>query len=278
MGQNYSDLMDKTSLRRFVDPQPLDPDDGLQETSLNGLARIFSSGTELGAGDDPSLVLPWGGLDGDMAGNMRSTQPHTLHSGQGRIKDISLTGDEVDQNNHKVGTYDAQIVDAAGGIPTLGLFNDLYTKCMVNWEGDFSQKMWVMSPAMWDKLSQLCIANNVYIDSLYTTNTIGGMKTTEGRDVGMMVNSYRNQPILMTGNLSFDYENNVVDTATYGDTYMLDLKHVWMCVTSPVEVWTCDNPVINAALVEQNLTLMRAELRADKFISSGRLKNVGASA
>ncbi len=286
IGQNYSDLTDKTILRPLSDAQPTAPSDDVytnagdgyapQETSLNGLARIFSSGTELAVGDNASKVLPWGGLDGDMAGNVTT---HTLRSGAGRCKNVTWDTDGiVTANTHKAGNYDAQVVDADEAIPSLGLFNDLYTKCMVNWEGDFSQKAWIMSPGMWDKLSQLCIANNVYIDSLYTSTSIGGMKTVEGRDVGMMVNSYRNQPILMTGNLSFDYENQTVDTSIYGDVFMLDLKHIWMCMTSPVEVWTCDNPVINAALVEQSLTTMRAELRADKFISSGRLTNVGASA
>ena len=273
IGQNYSDLMDKTILRPFNLAQPKYQG---QETSLNGLARIFASGTELAPGDNVNLILPWGGTAGDMAGGYQGQ----MVSGQGRATGITYNDDGTitasthdNQNN-----YDAQVVDADGAVPALGLFDELYMKCMTNWDGNYNNKFWVMAPLMWNKLNQLCKANNIYVNSVYATMSISGMKTPEGRDVGMLLNSYQNIPIIMTGNLAYNYTGKTVDTTKYGDCFLLDGEHIWTCVTSPVEVWTIENPAITRDLREQTITHMRAELRADKFISSGRLKNVGASA
>jgi hypothetical protein len=273
IGKNYADLTDKTILRPFNLDQPMR--DGV-ETSLNGLARIFSSGTELAVGDKAAKVLPWGGVKSDMTGGYQ----HLMTDGQGRVKGIEWDSNGIvtDISGKVQNNYDAQIVDAEGSVPSLGMFDELYMKCMVNWEGDFSDKMWVMSPLMWNKLNQLCKANNIYLNSVYTSMTIGGMKTIEGRDVGMLLNSYQNIPIMMSGNMSYSYTGKIVDVTKYGDALLLDNKHVWMCMTSPIEVWTIENPAITRDLREHTITHMRAELRADKYISSGRLKNVGASA
>lgn len=283
IGKNYADLTDKTILRPIAFSGRADkrtqPLVGTQETSLNGLARIFASGTEVASGDNLNNYLPWGGLEGDMAGGYQGQ----MNSGQGRKlgfadADIDSNGVWTGTNTHVRNNYDAQIEDAEGSVPSLGMFDNLYMNCLTNWEGDYTDKLWVMSPLMWNKLNQLCKANNIYVDSMYTTMSIGGMKTNEGRDVGMALSSYMNLPIMMSGNLTYNYTGKTVDTAVYGDAFLLDLKHVWMCMTSPVEVWTIENPAITRDLKEHTITHMRAELRADKFISSGRLKNVGASA
>lgn len=273
IGKNYADLTDKTILRPFATAQPVYQN---QETSLNGLARIISSGTELASGDNAGLVLPWGGINGDMAGGYGGQ----MSSGQGRVTNVTYDSSTgiVSANTHVRNNYDAQIEDADGAVPSLGMFDNLYMNCLTNWEGDYSDKLWVMSPLMWNKLNQLCKANNIYVDSMYTTMSIGGMKTNEGRDVGMALSSYMNIPIMMSGNLTYNYAGKTVNTAQYGDAFLLDLKHIWMCMTSPVEVWTIENPAITRDLREHTITHMRAEIRADKFISSGRLKNVGASA
>lgn len=278
IGKNYADLTDKTILRPFGTLQPVY---GGQETSLNGLARIISSGTELKSGDNISQILPWGGLQSDMKGGYGGQ----LSSGQGRTTGYVAgttynadTGVLSADPSHTRNNYDAQIEDADGAVPSLGMFDNLYMNCLTNWEGDYSDKLWVMSPLMWNKLNQLCKANNIYVDSMYTTMSIGGMKTNEGRDVGMALSSYMNIPIMMSGNLTYNYTGKTVDTTQYGDAFLLDLKHIWMCMTSPVEVWTIENPAITRDLREHTITHMRAEIRADKFISSGRLKNVGVSA
>lgn len=297
--QNYNDLADKTVLRSIGTQMPKV---GNLETTMNGLARIFSSGEELdtsktGALTNANLILPWGGINGDMAGgyyvdpgdnafnkvgdaNARQRAgSHTMPNGQGRAQGITWSDDgTVTGYAHTKNNYDAQIVDAEGSVPALGMFDELYMKCLTNWEGDYSDKCWIMSPLQWNKLNQLCKANNIYVDSMYTTMTMHGMKTNEGRDVGMALNSYMNIPIIMSGNMAFDYAGAVVNTAMYGDTFLLDLKHTWLCMTSPMEVWTIENPAITNDLMEHNVTNMRCEVRADKFITSGRLKNVGASA
>ena len=272
IGNNYADLMDKTILRDIHLRQPTRNG---QETSLNGLARIFSSGEEVGVGDNIGMILPWGGINGDMAGGYNGQ----MSDGQGRATGFTYDTDGViTAANHTKNNYDSQIVDADGAVPTLGMFDELYMKCMVNWDDDYNNKFWLMSPLEWMKLNQLSKANQIYNDSVYSTLTISGMKTPEGRDYGWLLNSYQNIPIIMSGNMAFDYGGKTVNTAKYGETMLIDGQHVWMCVLSPVEVWNVENPAITRDLKEKNLTHMRAELRADKFISSGRLKNVGQTA
>ena len=269
IGTNYADLIDKTILRPITVAQPVRAS---RETSLNGLARIFSSSQDLGKTyGSTSIVanhiLPWGTTWGD-------SSSYSSSSLAGRRCAADATTAPANRSN-----YDAQVVDVNGGTLSLATFDKLYMKCMQNWDtASPDGKFWIMSPLMWNKLNMLCKANNIYVNSVYTSVSMGGIKTVEGRDVGMLLNSYNNVPIVMSGNASFDYTSKTISDTRYGDGFLIDGSHAWMCVTSPVEVWSIENPAIMRDLQEHHVTHMRAELRADKFIGSGRITNVAAEA
>ena len=263
---NYADLMDKTLMRPLNVAQPTL---NSRETSLNGLARVFSSSQELGktygsTQITANYILPWGTTWADS-----SSSPYSDSSLAGRRCAADATTAPASRSN-----YDAQVVDLNGGIPTLGSFDMLYTQCMQNWGGETDNKFWIMSPLLWNKLNMLCKANNIYLNSVYTSLSMGGIKTVEGRDVGMLLNSYNNVPIVMSGNASFDYTSKTISSVKYGDGFLIDGKHAWLCVTSPMEVWSIENPAIMRDLKEHHVMNMRAEVRADKFITSGRMTNI----
>ena len=264
IGTNYADLIDKTIMRPITVAQPIYQG---RETSLNGLARIFSSSQEVGkvyngVTVNTNMVLPWGTTWGDSSSYSDSGLAN-------RRVDPSAVSAPANRSN-----YDAQVIDIGGGIPTLGNFDALFTACMQNWGGETDSKFWIMSPLLWNKLNMLMKANNIYLNSVYTSLSMGGIKTVEGRDVGMLLNSYNNIPIVMSGNASFDYASKTISSVKYGDGFLIDGKHAWMCVTSPVEVWSIENPAIMRDLKEHHVTHMRAEIRADKFITSGRMTNI----
>jgi hypothetical protein len=261
---NYSDLMDKTLMRPLTVAQPTLQN---RETSLNGLARIFSSSQEFGeqyngVTVNANMILPWGTTWDDTGGFSSSG-----------LAGRRIAADAAAKPDHR-SNYDAQVVDLKGGIPSLGNFDLLYTQCMQNWGRETDNKFWIMSPLLWNKLNMLCKANNIYIDSVYTSLSMGGIKTVEGRDVGMLLKSYNNIPIVMSGNASFDYTSKTISSVKYGDGFLIDGNHAWLCVTSPVEVWSIENPAIMRDLKEHHVMNMRAEVRADKFITSGRMTNI----
>ena len=261
---NYSDLMDKTLMRPLTVAQPTLNN---RETSLNGLARIFSSSQEFGesyggTSVTANMILPWG-----------TTWDDTGSFSSSGLAGRRIAADAAAKPDHR-SNYDAQVVDLKGGIPSLGNFDLLYTQCMQNWGGETDNKFWIMSPLLWNKLNMLCKANNIYIDSVYTSLSMGGIKTVEGRDVGMLLKSYNNIPIVMSGNASFDYTSKTISSVKYGDGFLIDGNHAWLCVTSPVEVWSIENPAIMRDLKEHHVMNMRAEVRADKFITSGRMTNI----
>ena len=270
MASNYNDLLDKTLLRPLANEQPKTSNmvagslygSADKETSINGIARVLSSGEEIGKTYQDSLlhdvvitedhVSPWGGVNGDLA-PMRGN-----HGG-----------------THKKNNYDANVVDAKGGLLTVGLLDELHMKCMNGWDTlSPDGKFWVMSPAMWNKTSQLKAANNILEGSIFTTMSVGGVKTVEGREGGFSLNSYRNLPIIMSGNVAFDYANQVVDYSRAGEITLIDTAHVWISLLSPMQVASLENIAITRDLREHHVMLMRAELRADKFIGSGRITNI----
>ena len=270
MANNYNDLLDKTLLRPLANEQPKTSNmvagslygSADKETSINGIARVLSSGEEIGKTYQDSLlhdvvitedhVSPWGGVNGDLA-PMRGN-----HGG-----------------THKKNNYDANVVDAKGGLLTVGLLDELHMKCMNGWDTlSPDGKFWVMSPAMWNKTSQLKAANNILEGSIFTTMSVGGVKTVEGREGGFSLNSYRNLPIIMSGNVAFDYANQVVDYSRAGEITLIDTAHVWISLLSPMQVASLENIAITRDLREHHVMLMRAELRADKFIGSGRITNI----
>ena len=58
-----------------------------------------------------------------------------------------------------------------------------------------------------------------------------------------------------------------------GDCYLLDLKHIWMSMLTPVQTWNINNPSVTRALQERNVMNARMELRTDKYIGHCKIVN-----
>lgn len=250
MAANYSDLFDKTLLRPIDVAQPTK--NGV-ETSLNGIARCISSYGELSR-TDISLtgndICPYGGTSGDFSA--RATGKSNL---------------------------DGRLVDLGGTAADLDDLDTLWRKCSTNWTDSANPngKMWAMSPFMQQKVSALMKANNIQLDQVWTQRDFNGVKTVPGRGGGIILNAYQNIPIIQDGNIAFDYTDLAVSDTNLGDVYLLDLDHIWISVLTPVEMFTVNNPAITLKLQERNVMNMRAELRTDSYIQSGRIVNAASA-
>ena len=90
----------------------------------------------------------------------------------------------------------------------------------------------------------------------------------------ILLNSFNNIPIIQDGNLNFDFTTKKVSRVKMGECYLLDLKHIWMSMLTPVQTWNVNNPSITRSLQEKNLMNMRAEIRTDKFIGTAKIVNI----
>lgn len=258
MSENYSDLVDKSLLRPLSAGQSTY---GGVETGLNSIARVISSADEVGGSENSVTITddytaPYGGRAGDFYINGKnSTSP---------VRDYNLDG---------------KLVNVGGGVLSLNDMDKLWRECSVNWKnGSPNGKMWAMGNIAQQKLAALMKANNVYLDSVYVSKDFNGVRTIPGRDAGFIMNSYLNIPIVQDANISFDFSKKAASAAKYGDIFLLDLDNIWMSMLTPLEVFTVYNPSITQNLQERNVMTMRAELRADRFIGSGRIINIADDA
>lgn len=263
MAENYSDLVDKTLLRPLSAGQPTM---GGIETSLNSIARVISSASEVGQTENgvtitDAHICPYGGTTGDFYANGK------------RVNTVSPSYTAHDYN------LDGKVVNVNGGVLSLADMNKLWRECSVNWKnGSPNGKMWAMGNIAQQKLAALMQANNVYLDSVYVQRDFNGVRSLPGRDTGFIMNSYLNIPIVQDANINFDYTTKAASAAKYGDIFLLDLDNLWMSMLTPLEVFTVYNPSITQNLQERNVMTMRAELRADRFIGSGRIIGVADDA
>lgn len=251
MSANYSDMIDRTLLRPI---QVRQPTKGGIETSLNGIARCISSYDEMNRTDvtlDANYICPYGGQNGDFV--MRS---------------------------QKASNLDGNVIDNSGQALELMSMKKLWRTCAVNWRDSAApnNKVFVMGNIAQDKLAALMMANNVYLDSVYVQRDFNGVKSIPGRDVGILLRSFQNVPILQDGNVNFNYTTKKVSTTEMGDISLLDLDHIWMSVLTPVEMFNVNNPAITRMLRERNVMNMRAETRIDSFIQHGRIVNIQSEA
>ena len=265
MATNFSDMIDKTLLRPISLPQPTK--DGV-ETSMNGIARCIASKQEITddsaaepaseittyAGEQSTItsgmIAPFGGTKGDFA---------RVRTGKG-----------------KRDNFDGNIIDLKKSTLQIGDMKKLYRDCSVNWKDSANpnNKVFAMSNIAQDKLGALMLANNVLMDTQYVQRDFNGVKLIPGRDVGLLVNTFQNIPIMQDGNFNFDFSSGRVSNTQYGDIMLLDLDHIWISMLTPVELFNNDNPLVTQKLVGKNLMIMRAETRIDSFIQHGRIKNI----
>ena len=262
---NYSDLIDKTILRPLEIRQPTAANNNITnrtaETSLQGISRAIASGNEIGktyngVTIDESMVSPYGGVAGD------------FYAYRGYNND---THDAHIENN-----LDGNVFDLNGATIALTDLRKAYRTASVNWDDSANPngKIWCMSNVLQDKVGALMMANNILLNTVYAQRTIAGVKTIPGRDAGILLNSFNNIPIIQDGNLNFDFNTKKVSRVKMGDCYLLDLKHIWMSMLTPVQTWNVNNPSITRSLQEKNLMNMRAELRTDRYIGTAKIVNI----
>lgn len=257
MATNYSDYIDRTILQPLNSIETGMPVTDGVETSLNPISRIISGFSEIGMVENgttitPEMVSPYGGMG-------------------------SSKGDFYAERTAKKSNLDAHVNDAKGGQLTLMDLKRLYRVCSVNWKNSSSpnNKIWLMGNIAQDKIAALMMASNYYKESVYIQRDFNGVKTIPGRDVGFLVNSFQNVPIIQDGNINFDYDILQPSAVRMGDIYLCDLDHMWMSTLTPVDTFSCDNPAITRKLQEVNVMNMRCELRCDRFIGSGKIVNLG---
>jgi len=260
MSENYSDLIDKTLLRPLGNLMPVESDiyteadlrgavDSGTETSLTGIARVICNGKEAdGNTITEAMVSPYGGTNGDFYKWRRGAAAHV-------------------SNN-----LDGNTINAGNNAFSLSQMKGLYRACLAGWEDSSpNEKMWAMSAINLEKMASLMEAKNIKLGEVYEVKSVNGAKSLPGRDFGAMANSYLNIPIVMDNNMAFDYDTCKVSTVKSGDILLLDTKHIWISMLTPVEFYNINNPAITRMLREENVMSMRAELRADKIIGHGRI-------
>lgn len=249
----YAHNMDQTILRPIWSPQPTV--DGV-ETSLNSIARIDSGFNEIGTVQNGITIT-----DRDVS----------AYGGRG-----DSLGDLYKFRSKGESNYDGQLIDAKGGALGISDLNNLWTQCSVNWNsgGNSNGKFWAMGNIAQAKVSALQAASQMLTNAVFVQRSFNGVKTVEGREGGLLLNSYMHIPILVDGNINYNYKKGAVSKVRMGDIYLEDSDHKWFSLLSPVENWSVDNPLLTGALREKNMLHMRGELRADYFISSGRIINL----
>lgn len=262
---NYSDLIDKTILRPLWRPQPTAANNNVTtrtaETSLQGISRCIASGEEIGktyngVSITAGMVSPYGGTAGDFYAY--------------RGADYATSG------THTKNSLDGNVFDLQGNTISLTDLRKAYRAASVNWEDSANPngKMWAMSNVLQDKVGALMMANNVLLNTVYAQRSLGGVKTIPGRDTGLLVNSFNNIPIIQDGNLNFDFTTKRPSDVKMGDCYLLDLKHIWMSMLTPVQTFNINNPSITRALQERNVLNARLETRIDRVIGNAKIVNI----
>lgn len=268
---NYSNLCDQSILRPLYVAQPTIANGnitaGSRETSLQGISRAIASGSEIGktyngVSITGAMVSPYGGLNGDFAAYRTDT-------------DGDFTDGHSDVGTHIENNLDGNVVDLQNNTVSLTDLRKAYRVASVNWDDSANPngKIWCMSNIMQDKVGALMMANNVLLNTVYAQRSISGVKTIPGRDAGILLNSFNNIPIIQDGNLNFDFTTKRVSTTKMGDAFLLDLKHIWMSMLTPIETWNITNPAITRALAEKNLLHSRQELRTDAYIVHAKIIN-----
>lgn len=254
LNRNYSDLMDK-SLLKPINGKTIVKNG--YETSVNSLRRLIGSSTEIGKNENgkavtEGMVSPYGGLS-------------------------PAKGDFYAYRSAGESNMDCNVLDLDGAALSLAAMRKIYTMTYVNWadSGNPNNKVWFMSNLNQDKIAALQAATNQYFDSVYIQKEFNGVKTVPGRDIGFIVKSFNNVPIIQSGNMNFDFSTKRVSATKAGDILLADLNHLWISMLTPLQLYTVNNPAITGQLREKNLLHMRAETRIDSFIQHGKIIGIG---
>ena len=270
MAMNFSDLIDRTLQRPIYMKQPLGKDiyGNTVETSLNSIYRCIASGSEVGKTYNgvtltADHITPFGGAtDRGNTGVVQKSDFETF-----RTHTIS---------NGNENALDGQVVDLEGGVMQLGDLKKLKMLCQVNWSdmANPNNKAIIVSPVIQYKLGALMLANNVHLGQEYASKDFNGVKLMPGREAGYNMNTFEGLPLLMDGNVAFNFQSRRPSAVESGPLTILDFDHIWMSTVTPIELFTVNNPLLNTRYQERNLMHMRCETRVDSFMGSGRIVNI----
>jgi hypothetical protein len=283
MAMNFSDLIDRTLQRPIYMRQPLGKDiyGNTVETSLNSIYRCIASGSEVGAEYtvngrtytiDEDHITPFGGAG--------ARQAVTGATGQVQKSDFeTFRGNNAGTQQahaHTENALDGQVINLEGGVMQLGDLKKLKMLCQVNWSdmANPNNKAIIVSPVIQYKLGALMLANNVHLGQEYASKDFNGVKLMPGREAGYNMNTFEGLPLLMDGNVAFNFTTRRPSAIESGPVTILDFDHIWMSTVTPIELFTVNNPLLNTRYQERNLMHMRCETRIDSFMGSGRIVNI----
>lgn len=253
MASNYADGLDTDLLRPTYKDQPTYKD---VETTLNGISRIFGSSTEVGKTYEDveitaSMVSPWGGI----------------------ASDIYEYRDSDRLNN-----FDGFVLSDEGEL-TLADLNKAYANSAPYWadQANPNNKMWGLSMVALEKIGALMESQNIWRESVFVQRDFGGVKTVPGRDGGgILLNSYRNIPLIMDGNYNYDPDTERIGEGL-GEIHLFDLDHVYVSLLTPANFRSTDDFAITRQLREKMVMHSRMEVRCDRFLGHAKITNKVAS-
>ena len=246
---NYVDGLDYDLLRQTQIEQ--DTFNGV-ETCLNSLSRVVGSSVEVGETYNgveitPDMVSPWGGVASDIY----------------EYRDADRINNFCGYVNDTEGTL--QLTD----------MDKLYSNCAPYWrdQANPNNKIIGLSIVALETIGALMNAQNIWRESVFVQRDFNGVKTMPGRDGGgILLNSYRNIPMFMDGNYNYDADTDRIGV-NLGEIHMVDLDHNYISVLTPTEFRSTDDFAITRQLREKMVVTSRMELRADKFLGSGKIVN-----
>lgn len=246
-GRTYSDAVDFDMLRPTEVATPTLKGEEIQ---IEKLSRIIASNSEVGDSYDSlntgasatvtaSEVSPYGGTTSSLYAY--------------RSAGTSAFDSYVDNANT---TLDLSDLDKA------------WSGCAPYWANTASpqNKGWIMSFEAQRRIGGLLSASNRYMESVFTTRDINGVKTVPGRDVGFVTKAYNDIPIISEGNINVNQASQVIpDNPAVGDIYLEDYDHIWYKALMPVDFRTTDRWEIYDQLTNKAIFMMEGELCSDMW-------------
>ena len=246
-GRTYSDAIDFDMLRPTEVATPTLKGEEIQ---IEKLSRIIGSYSEIGQSYD------------------------TLGSGASATitaSDVSPYGGTTSSlyayRSAGASAFDAY-VDNANTTLDLSDLDKAWSGCAPYWANTASpqNKGWVISFEGQRRVGGLLSASNRYMESVFTTRDINGVKTVPGRDVGFVTKAYNDIPMISEGNLNVNQETQIIPTSpAIGDIFLEDYDHVWYKALMPVDFRTTDRWEIYDMLTNKAVFMMEGELCSDSW-------------
>lgn len=246
-GRTYSDSLDFDMLRPTEETTPTLKGEEIQ---IEKLSRIIASNAEIGQSYDSlatgtaktitaSDITPYGGTTSSL---------YAYRSAGASV-------------------FDAY-VDNAPTTLDLADLDKAWSGCAPYWANTASpqNKAWIGSFEAQRRVGGLLSASNRYMESVFTTRDINGVKTVPGRDVGFVTKAYNDIPWISEGNINVNQQTQVIpNSPAVGDIYLEDYDHIYFQDLMPVDFRTTDRWEIYDQLTNKAVFMMEGELRSDSW-------------